>query len=87
MQISPEPMRKRGGKISKRSREYLPNPAMYVRTPPIVPEPKAAKEPTPKRKRVVLSRHFLENLVGGLGFAGGVFVFAVLALYLLAGRF
>lgn len=86
MHCSPEPMRRnRGGKISKRSREYLPTPAMYVNPQPLV-EPKAAKEPTPKRKKVALSRHFAENFVAGVGFAGGVFVFAVIALYLFAGR-
>lgn len=84
MQISPEPMRKRGGKTSKRQREYLPNPAMYVSAPPLV-EPKESSKP--KRKKITLSRHFVENLIAGLGFAGGVFIFAALALYLFAGRF
>lgn len=85
MHCSPEPMRKRGGKISKLQREYLPSAPMCVNPQPLV-EPKAAKEPTPKRKRVVLSRHFAENFVAGLGFAGGVFVFATIALYLISGR-
>ena len=85
MHYSPEPMRprNRGGKISKRQREYLPSAPLYVSTPPLV-EP---KESRPKRKKVTLSRHFLENLVAGVGFAGGVFAFAMIALYLFAGRF
>jgi len=85
MHCSPEPMRKRGGKISKRQREYLPSAPLYVNPLPIT-EPKA-KESRPKRKKVTLSRHFLENLVAGVGFAGGVFAFAMIALYLFAGRF
>lgn len=84
MQTKPEPMRPGNrGKISKRSREYLPNPAMYVSTPPLV-EPKEPNKP--KRKKVALSRHFAENFIAGLGFAGGVFVFATIALYLISGR-
>ena len=86
MQISPEPMRKRGGKISKRQREYLPSAPLYVNPQPLV-EPKAKEPNKPKRKRVVLSRHFAENFIAGLGFAGGVFAFAMIAIYLFAGRF
>jgi hypothetical protein len=88
MHYSPEPMRprNRGGKTSKRQREYLPSAPLYVNPLPLV-EPKAAKEPTPKRKRVVLSRHFAENFIAGVGFAGGVFVFAMIAVYLISGRF
>ena len=87
MQISPEPMRprNRGGKTSKRQREYLPSAPLYINPLPIT-EPKEP-QPKQKRKKVALSRHLLENLVGGLGFAGGVFVFAVIALYLFSGRF
>ena len=86
MHCSPEPMRKRGGKISKRQREYLPSAPLYVNPLPIT-EPKAKEYSKPKRKRVVLSRQFAENFIAGLGFAGGVFVFAVIAIYLFAGRF
>lgn len=82
MHCSPEPMRR--GRTSKRSRKYLPSTPLYVSTPPLV-EPKE-KESRPKRKRVVLSRHFAENFIAGLGFAGGVFVFATIALYLISGR-
>lgn len=85
MQISPEPMRKRGGKISKRQREYLPSTPLYINPLPIT-EPKEP-QPKQKRKRVALSRHLVEGIVAGVGFAGGVFVFAVLALYLMSGRF
>lgn len=87
MHCSPEPMRRnRGGKISKRQREYLPSAPLYVNPLPIT-EPKAKEYSKPKRKKIALSRHFLENLVGGLGFAGGVFAFAMIALYLISGRF
>ncbi len=87
MHYSPEPMRprNRGGKTSKRQREYLPSAPLYV-NPQTLVEPKEP-QPKPKRKKVALSRHFVENLIAGLGFAGGVFVFAVVALYLFAGRF
>jgi len=78
--------RNRGGKISKRQREYLPSAPLYVNPQPLV-EPKATKEPTPKRKRAVLSRHFAENFVAGVGFAGGVLTFAMIAVWLFAGRF
>jgi hypothetical protein len=85
MHCSPEPMRprNRGGKTSKRQREYLPSAPLYVSTPPLV-EPKEPA-PKPKRKKVALSRHLIENLVAGLGFAGGVFIFVMIALYLFKG--
>lgn len=83
--LDPRHPRNRSGKISKRSREYLPNPALYVSTPPLI-EPKES-EPKPKKRKITLSRRFLENFISGLGFAGGFLAFAVIALYLLGGRF
>ena len=88
MHYSPEPMRtrNRNGRTPKRQREYLPNPPLYVSTPPLV-EPAKEPQPKQKRKRVALSRHFVEGIVGGLGFAGGVFVFVMIALWAFAGRY
>lgn len=82
MHCSPEPMRTSRPKRS--GREYLPKPVPYIHTALPITEPKEPNKP--KRKKVALSRHFAENFIAGLGFAGGVFVFAAIALWLIAGR-